>query len=154
MSSTVPSKSPKQTTSSGLSRLRIMLKRTTPAGGFTRSSWRRNASRNCSKVPGLSLRTVRAHSMLAPLVGVRPSLPRVVHLRHRLLRQPHGFEGFLMAEVVDRVDDLPVAQGDDHAHGRAHVDPARGAAPAHLAKKHNAVFVHVAKLLRLVVEVL
>src|SRR5215210_5938803 len=78
MSSTVPSKSPKQITSSGLSRLRIMLKRTTPAGGFTRSSWRRKASRNCSKVPGFSVRTVRAHSMLAPPVGVGPSLPCVV----------------------------------------------------------------------------
>src|SRR5215210_5138340 len=151
MSSTVPSKSPKQITSSGLSRLRIMLKRTTPAGGFTRSSWRRNASRNCSKVPGFSVRTVRAHSMLAPPVGVRPSVPCVVLPRHRLLLQPHGFEGPAAIQVGMDPDQPAVAKGERPPCREVERGPAGPAASvdAHVG---DDMLVRVDQLLGLVVQ--
>src|SRR6266699_2612132 len=42
--------------------------------------------------------------------------------------KPHGFEGLLVAEVVHRVDDLPVTSRYDVANGRLDFDPARSAA--------------------------
>ena len=49
-----------------------------------------------AEVPAFPVRVDRAHE-----VEVR---------RHRLLRQPHGYERLLVTQVVLRADDLPVAK--------------------------------------------
>src|SRR5690349_6116529 len=90
------------------------------------------------------------------LVGIGDQCPYKLHvlLRHRLLRQSHGFEGLLVAEIVEGPDYLSVANRDDRASGRFGRDPARLAAPPEPAKQHNAVVSHIAKPLRLELEVL
>src|SRR5262249_21295612 len=54
-----------------------------------------------------------------------------VLLRHRLLRQPGGFEGFLGIKVGPNPNPLPVPSSDEPGHGRIDLDTTLGAMRMH-----------------------
>src|SRR5256885_6495853 len=63
-----------------------------------------------------------------------------------LLLQPHGFEGLLVAEVVERAEQHAVADCCHRGEGRLGFDSACCTAPPNLPQQHDAVVAHITNL--------
>src|SRR5207247_11144963 len=103
--------------------------------------------------PGTSARsaprTARAHHADPPAAT---TATQSCALTNAPSYEPHGFEGLVVAEIVDRPEHLAVTDGYDHAERRFALDSARRATPPDPPEKHHAVISHIADLLRFHLE--
>jgi len=92
-------------------------------GGEGKRTTIRSSRRRCRLVSGTS--------------GIRtPPAASMVPLRHHLLRQPDGFEGFLPCPKGPPPDDPAVTQGPNVPTAQVHIDAANHPAPV-VVHRHN-----------------